>query len=162
MNIEFFNSQEFIDSFRFTDTHLVCLATNGLTLFNVYGVEGEGLLTNAQGNEVCRISNRERRVVSCFEQYGLSLSVLPLLEIDFQTGQKFRFKNYRSRHKAYCACIKEVFRINREIIDSPAVSFLFEPNEFDNDVGIEALFNVCTSSSFSGGPSLEDISYIVT
>jgi hypothetical protein len=162
INIEYFNSPELIESFRLTDTHIVCLATNGLSLFNVYGVEGDGLLTNEQGNEICRRSNNNRQVITCYAEFGLSLSVLPLLEIDFRTGEKFNFKNYHSKHKAYCDCFKELFRINKNLIDSPCVSFLFEPNEFDIDVGIEALFHICSSSAFSGGKSLEEVMYIIT
>ena len=56
MNSDFFN-EEFIQK----HTHLVCLDTNRLTLFNVF--TGDTLLTTEQGNKICRTSNFERRSV---------------------------------------------------------------------------------------------------
>ena len=56
MNSDFFK-EEFINQ----DAHLVCLATNRLTLFNVF--TGDTLLTTEQGNKICRTSNFERRSV---------------------------------------------------------------------------------------------------
>ena len=61
MTVQEINSDEFIQSFRDKDTHLVCLATNRLTLFNVF--TGDTLLTPTEGNKICRTSNFERRSV---------------------------------------------------------------------------------------------------
>ena len=91
--------------------------TERLTLFNVF--TGDTLLTTEQGNIICRTSNLERRTVTCFEEHNINMTVLPLLEYDFERELDFTYRDLNHQRKVYSKCIKDVFTLNMKVIQAP-------------------------------------------
>ena len=154
------HSQEFKNEFANGERHLVCMAINSLSLFNVYAVDN--FISNADANNLIRKSQDLGRPMTCYDEFEVAMTILPLslpnwvYERNFETRTDYVYRAFIARS------IKEVFKINREIVKAQKLSFMLEPCNYNNKLAIEFIYHNATALNIEKDEFLEEVSFIDT
>lgn len=154
------HSQEFKNEFARGERHLVCQAINSLSLFNDYAVER--YISNADANNLIRKSQDLGRPMTCYDEFEVAMTILPLslpnwvYERNFETRTDYVYRAFIARS------IKEVFKINREIVKAQKLSFMLEPCNYNNNLAIEFIYHNATALNIEKDEFLEEVSFIDT
>ena len=154
------HSQQFENEFANGERHLVCMAINALTLFNVYAVER--YISDADANNLIKMSRDFGRPMTCYDEFEVAMTILPLshpnwvYERNFETRTDYFYRAFIARS------IKEVFKINREIVGGWKLSFMLEGNNYNNNLAIEFIYHYATSLNYGNGIMPHEVSYIDT
>ena len=90
------------------------------------------------------------------------MTILPIshpnwvYERNFETRTDYVYRAFIARS------IKEVFKINREIVKAQKLSFMLEPCNYNNKLAIEFIYHNATALNIEKDEFLEEVSFIDT
>lgn len=152
------NSERYVQEFRRGERHLVLIASRNHPFFNSY--PGAAFTREEEINDMCDWVNAEGFVATFFESHGLPLTLLPQLQYQWEEGGYLLQRNDYDDYRFISRCIKQVLRLNREVVQAPRLSFVFEMSNFNIDAGIELLYHHATSVAMQNNRQLREISFM--
>lgn len=137
--------------------HLVCLAREYHPLFEHFIGKDQPVWHHI--NYMCSRVNEERVPASFYESHGIPLTILPQLQHCWVEKGRARSRNEYHSRALVSRCIREVFRLNREVVHAFTVMVVFESAGYNNDLGIEVLCHHATAAATRKDDSLWEVLY---
>lgn len=158
---EVINSENFIQEVNNGERHLVLMALNGfLALFCNYAFCSQNDLLIKNGVAISNKANETGKPITCFEDYKVAITVVPFtqpkwnnnVEI-FEDRTDYDYKDFIAKN------IKDVFKMNREIVKAPKLSFILEQSNY-NKIAIEFIYHNATALSIKKDKFLKEVSFL--
>ena len=160
INQDVIDSEQFIQEVNSGERHLVVMALNGfLALFCNYAfcTQNDNLIKN--GVKISNESNDTGKPITCFQDYNAAITVVPFTKPAWGYEQNFEHRTDYA-YKAFIArSIKEVFKMNREIVKAPKLSFILEQSHY-NKIAIEFIYHNATTLNIEKDRFLKEVSFL--
>ena len=141
MNVEIFNkainSNELMADYRQKNIHLVCVAVNALTYFNVFATSIGGI-SNYLASELSSKVNRLNETGTLYPD--LNLTIIPLTA--------FNDRNDFGNHEIMTKHIEDCFTANEQYLKCENVVFALEDRgDFDYNLALKVIIEVAAAKT---------------